>query len=516
MHRIRILHSLLALLTLIGVGSVFYLSPAGPAGALGGADSTITSTTNPTSVVSGQPVALEVTVSGSDGTPTGTVTFTEENPNDSGDYTLCVATLQDGSGSCTATNLTAEPAASTPPTTIVEANYSGDDNYSANRGSLFVNASFAATSIALQSSPNPNLPDTVFTVTANVTVNSPGSYTNVVQGNVYVQFEISGYDNPYSGTTCNGPLDVSSTPMTSTCSFNFPAGSYIVTAQLVNGQLGGVASPIDPPSLTESVQPPAHGYWLVGSDGGIFTFGSAQFYGSTGNLKLQRPVVGITPTADRGGYWLVASDGGVFSFGDTQFYGSIPGIGISPAGSGLPHSLNAPIVGIVPSVDDGGYFMVASDGGVFAFGDAQFEGSCPGIGGCSGAAVAVVPDASGKGYWLVTATGHVYAFGDAANYGQPGPQSVPVTSAARTPDGKGYWILLSNGDPYTYGDAQNYGNCSLIGGCSGSASAFIPDDTKGYWIATSTGNVYAFGDAPNDGSMAGKHLNGAIIAGVGF
>jgi hypothetical protein len=282
----------------------------------------------------------------------------------------------------------------------------------------------------------------------------------------------------------------------------------------MNGVDEGLADPTA--YLTESIQPPAHGYWLVGSDGGIFTFGSAQFYGSTGNLKLQRPVVGITPTADRGGYWLVASDGGVFSFGDTQFYGSIPGIGLNPAGSGLPHSLNAPIVGIVPSVDDGGYFMVASDGGVFAFGDAQFEGSCPGIGGCSGAAVAVVPDASGKGYWLMTVTGHVYAFGDAANYGQPGPQAAPVTSAARTSDGKGYWILLSNGDPYTYGDAQNYGNCSLIGGCSGSASAFIPDDTEGYWIATSTGNVYAFGDAPNDGSMAGKHLNGAIIAGVGF
>ena len=127
MYRIRILHSLLALSTLIGVGSVVYLSPAGPAGALGGADSTITSTTNPTSVVSGQPVALEVTVSGSDGTPTGTVTFTAPNPTDSADYTLCVATLQSGSGSCTATNLTAEPAASNPPTTDVTANYSGDE-----------------------------------------------------------------------------------------------------------------------------------------------------------------------------------------------------------------------------------------------------------------------------------------------------------------------------------------------------------------------------------------------------
>ena len=56
-----------------------------------------------------------------------------------------------------------------------------------------------------------------------------------------------------------------------------------------------------------------HGYWLVGSDGGIFTFGNAQFYGSTGNLSLQRPVVGITPTAGDTGYWLVASDGGIFT-----------------------------------------------------------------------------------------------------------------------------------------------------------------------------------------------------------
>lgn len=72
---------------------------------------------------------------------------------------------------------------------------------------------------------------------------------------------------------------------------------------------------------------------------------------------------------------------------------------------------------MVPSVDGGGYFMVASDGGVFTFGDAKFEGSCPSIDGCSGAAVAVMPDASGDGYWLVTATGHLYAFGDAAPMG---------------------------------------------------------------------------------------------------
>ncbi len=81
-----------------------------------------------------------------------------------------------------------------------------------------------------------------------------------------------------------------------------------------------------------------HGYWLVGSDGGVFSFGSAQFFGSAANLHLQSPVVGIAPTPGRGGYWLVASDGGVFSFGDANFYGSIPGLGrlslLSPRGRG--------------------------------------------------------------------------------------------------------------------------------------------------------------------------------------
>ena len=67
-----------------------------------------------------------------------------------------------------------------------------------------------------------------------------------------------------------------------------------------------------------------------------------------------------------------------------------------------------------------GFFMVGSDGGVFAFGDAKFAGSCPGIGGCSGAAVAVVPDATGNGYWVITSIGGVYPFGDAGFYGAPG------------------------------------------------------------------------------------------------
>ena len=123
---------------------------------------------------------------------------------------------------------------------------------------------------------------------------------------------------------------------------NTPQGSGVVQGRYS----GDVNSAPSSGTTGVDVSPAlAHGYWLVGSDGGIFTFGVAKFWGSTGVIELQRPVVGIVPTSDRNGYWLDASDGGVFAYGDTQFYGSIPGLGLHPAGSGLPNSLNAPIVG---------------------------------------------------------------------------------------------------------------------------------------------------------------------------
>ena len=58
------------------------------------------------------------------------------------------------------------------------------------------------------------------------------------------------------------------------------------------------------------------GYWINASDGGVFSFGNAQFYGSTGGMRLNQPVVAMASTHDAAGYWEVASDGGVFSFGD--------------------------------------------------------------------------------------------------------------------------------------------------------------------------------------------------------
>ncbi len=291
-------------------------------------------------------------------------------------------------------------------------------------------------------------------------------------------------------------------------------GTCSLTASVTQGPnfLGGSGNP-----QTFLVNPAPRGYWLVGSDGGIFSFGAASFHGSMGGISLQRPVVGITPTASRNGYWLVASDGGIFAFGDSGFYGSIPGVGLHPAGSGLPNSLNAPIVGMVPTRTGRGYFMVASDGGVFAFGDARFEGSCPGIGGCSGAAVAVMPDQSGNGYWLVTANGGVFAFGDAPFYGGPPPSSVAAVDAVATPDGHGYWILYANGGVSAFGDAAPLGApLGYVNSFNPAAAIFPTADGRGYWVAAARGDVFTYGDAPFLGSMSATGLNGKIIAAYGF
>ena len=96
--------------------------------------------------------------------------------------------------------------------------------------------------------------------------------------------------------------------------------------------------------------PDGKGYWLVASDGGIFTYGDAAFYGSSGGLTLNRPIVAMAATPDGKGYWLVASDGGIFTYGDAAFYGSTGG-----------QALNGNVVAMAATPDGKGYWFATSD-----------------------------------------------------------------------------------------------------------------------------------------------------------
>ena len=248
--------------------------------------------------------------------------------------------------------------------------------------------------------------------------------------------------------------------------------------------------------------PPATaGYWLVASDGGIFAYGNAHFYGSTGAIHLNRPIVGMARTPSGHGYWLVASDGGVFSFGDARFYGS----------TGAMH-LNRPVVGMSSSPGGHGYWLVASDGGIFSFGDARFHGST-GAMHLNRPIVGMATSATGQGYSLVASDGGIFSFGDAHFYGSTGAMHLnrPIVGMSSSLTGHGYWLVASDGGMFTFGDAHFYG--STGGQPLGAPITAVTRTTSGhgYWVVGQNGDVYPFGDALFYGSMGGFHLNLPVV-----
>jgi len=242
----------------------------------------------------------------------------------------------------------------------------------------------------------------------------------------------------------------------------------------------------------------SQGLELTARDGGVFTFGTSTFFGSTAGQHLNKPIVGIASTRDGGGYWLVASDGGVFSFGDAHFYGSTGG-----------QRLNQPIVGIIPTPDGGGYWLVASDGGVFSFGDAHFYGSTGGQ-RLNQPIVGMASTANGAGYWLVASDGGIFTFGDAPFFGSTGGEALnmPISGIATTADGQGYWLVATDGGIFTFGDAGYFGS---VPGQGISDQPPVVGITRtpsgmGYWLVDANGAVFAYGDAAYLGSADGTAL----------
>ena len=141
--------------------------------------------------------------------------------------------------------------------------------------------------------------------------------------------------------------------------------------------------PLNKPMVGMAATPDGQGYWLVASDGGIFSLRRRRLLrldaaasrstspssawrppptaratgwwpptaassptatppstARRGGQPLNQPIVGMAATPDGRGYWLVASDGGIFSYGDALFYGSTGGL-----------RLNKPVVGMAATPD---------------------------------------------------------------------------------------------------------------------------------------------------------------------
>ncbi len=159
----------------------------------------------------------------------------------------------------------------------------------------------------------------------------------------------------------------------------------------------------------------------------------------------------IPPPPAQVGYWMVASDGGIFAFHE-GFYGSTGGV-----------PLVQPIVGMAATPDGQGYWLVASDGGIFSFGDATFHGSTGGV-ALVKPIVGMAADPGGSGYWMVASDGGIFSFGNASFYGSTGGVALvkPIVGMSPTADGLGYWLVASDGGIFSFGDAQFFGSTGGI------------------------------------------------------
>jgi hypothetical protein len=285
-----------------------------------------------------------------------------------------------------------------------------------------------------------------------------------------------------------------------------PARLVLFVAALVAGLLpplgrapaAGAAPLASPPALSR----PSTGYWLAAADGGIFTYGDAEFHGSAGDLPLVQPVVGMAAPANGAGYWLVARDGGIFSFGTVGFLGSMGG-----------RPLNRPIVGMAATPTGKGYWLVASDGGLFSFGDAGFFGSTGDI-RLNQPIVGMASTPTGQGYWLVARDGGIFTFGDAAFFGSTGDIALnqPIVTMAPTPTGQGYWLAAADGGMFTFGDAPFLGSTGAIKLNQPIVSMTPTGLGDGYWLVARDGGIFSFGDAGFHGSAGGSPLNSPVVA----
>ena len=203
------------------------------------------------------------------------------------------------------------------------------------------------------------------------------------------------------------------------------------------------------------------------------------------------------------GYWLAASDGGIFPFGPAaRGFGSTGGI-----------HLNEPIVDMAGTPDGGGYWLVASDGGIFPFGDAPGLGSTGGI-HLNKPIVGLAATPTGRGYWLVASDGGIFPFGDAGGYGSTGGIHLnqPIVGMTPTADGRGYWLVASDGGIFPFGDAVGYGSTGGIHLNRPIVGMAAAPTGRGYWLVASDGGIFPFGPAARGfGSTGGIHLNRPIV-----
>ena len=335
------------------------------------------------------------------------------------------------------------------------------------------------------------------TATANNLAGAPAA-------NVQVKFELfdASVSDPGGGNTPNIPDRTCTTTATGTCTVTITQSATGIdlvcawtsaTAPTMVGRATDTGTCDGEPLVDLTVNDGRPSPVDDGIDVVRVLWGDATPPGSTTTTTTPG---GTPPPAPGTGYWLVAADGGIFAFGDAVFRGS----------TGATR-LNQAIVAMAPTPSRRGYFLVAADGGVFAFGDAVFRGSTGAI-KLARPIVGMATTPSGNGYFLVASDGGVFAFGDAVFRGSTGAIKLaqPIVGMAATPSGNGYFLVAADGGVFAFGDAVFRGSTGAIKLAQPIVGMAATPSGNGYWMVASDGGVFAFGDAVFRGSTGAIRL----------
>ncbi|SHE43119.1 hypothetical protein SAMN02745225_00589 [Ferrithrix thermotolerans DSM 19514] len=139
-----------------------------------------------------------------------------------------------------------------------------------------------------------------------------------------------------------------------------------VILDLADRVLAETLEPHSTPAAVLMTHPDSSGFYVVGTSGWVEAINDdLPYFGSLARERLNAPIVDGAVTAGGDGYWLLGADGGVFTFGAARFHGSLSGrISVHDARS------------ILPLKDGSGYWILARNGKVYAMGNCAYLGSC--------------------------------------------------------------------------------------------------------------------------------------------
>lgn len=270
------------------------------------------------------------------------------------------------------------------------------------------------------------------------------------------------------------------------------------------------------------------GYVEAGANGGAYAFGNANYEGSTESIDngitaqqwFGGPIVGVAALPGNNGYFMVANSPGgddivTCGFGSAQAYYYQHGSASNWCFESYPGVDDA--VGVAVDNANNGYWIVGSDGGIFAFDNAPYDGSAHGSlpNGQSVVAIAATPD--GNGYWEVTNGGYVYAYGDAQYEGGVSGLGIgcAIVGMAAAENDSSYWLDGCDGGVYSLGQAPFDGALAQTAKYFNIEAIASTQDGNGYYLMAFDGSLFTYGDAQFQGDLYGNTTYGQI-AGVAY